>query len=253
MALSKRSNYFRSVSISVYCTLIMQSLEICSNFILSRYKTCRMSSESTKKANYTSPIIYCLVSFILIGSYQFSSLYSDNYWTFLALSAIWWSFTLFFAFLERKSILPILTSKIRLRPLAIILFVSIWSAIGVRFLAIFLTFFYLDLKEVTYVFWQSDYPILFSVLFICLFPAIFEELAFRGIVLGNLLKSMKPRTAIFISSLLFALIHFNLIALIWLIPLGMLFGYFRYKYGSIWYCILGHFAYNLTVISFEIW
>ncbi len=212
-----------------------------------------MNSESTKKSNFTSLIIYCLVSFILIGSYQFSSLYSDNYWTFLALSAIWWGFTLFFAVLERKALLPSLTSKVRLRQMAVLLFISIWSAIGVRYLAIFLTLFHLDLKEATYVFWQSDYPILFSVLFICLFPAIFEELGFRGIVLGSLLKSVKPRTAIFISSLLFALIHFNIIALIWLIPLGMLFAYFRYKYDSIWYCILGHFAYNLTVISFEIW
>ncbi|MFT5617260.1 MAG: membrane protease YdiL (CAAX protease family) [Arenicella sp.] len=212
-----------------------------------------MNPESAKKTNFTSSIIYCLVSFILIGSYQFSTLFSDNYWTFLALSAIWWSFTLAFALFERENLLSILTSKVRLRQLAIILFVSIWSAIGIRYLAIFLSFFYLDLKEVTYIFWQSDYPILFSVLFLSFFPAIFEELAFRGIILGSLLKSTTPKMAIFISSLLFALIHFNVIALIWLIPLGMLFGYFRYKYGSIWYCILGHFAYNLVIISFEIW
>lgn len=212
-----------------------------------------MNSEKSTKSAYTLPIIYCLVSFILIGSYQFSSIYSDNYWTFLALSAIWWSFTSLFAVLDRRKLIPIFTSRVKLRPLAIILFISVWSAIAVRYLAILFTFLHLDLKEVTYVFWQSDYPILFSVLFICLFPAIFEELAFRGILLGGLLELVKPKMAIFISSLLFALIHFSLVSLVWLIPLGILFAYFRHKYNSIWYCILGHFFYNLVIISFEIW
>lgn len=212
-----------------------------------------MASEENSKQSLNSVIIYYLVSFLVIAAYQFSNFYSDNYLTFIGLTGIWWVFTLAFVHAERKLLKPIFSSKIQLRLMAIILIVSVWSGIGIHYLVGFLNSLQPELHRVTFVFWQSDYPVLFSILFICLIPAFVEELAFRGFILGRLLKSTNPNTAIFISSVLFAIIHFSIFSLVWLIPLGMLFAYFRYKYGSIWYCILGYFAYNFMIISFEIW
>ncbi|MEJ2003612.1 MAG: CPBP family glutamic-type intramembrane protease [Cyclobacteriaceae bacterium] len=98
---------------------------------------------------------------------------------------------------------------------------------------------------------QTTYPFLFAMIFTALIPAVFEELAFRGFMFGEIAKNAGAGTALIVTSLLFAIMHLSAIGLIWYIPGGFLLGFLRLKYKSITYCILAHFFYNLMIIGLD--
>lgn len=93
---------------------------------------------------------------------------------------------------------------------------------------------------------------LIIVLALGLLPALGEELFFRGYLLGALLTSGRPLTAITISSGLFALFHLlvgDLLVVERLAPtfvLGLLLAWVAWKQSSIWPGVVLHAAYNST-------
>lgn len=87
---------------------------------------------------------------------------------------------------------------------------------------------------------------------IAVFPAIFEELAYRGVILQRLIKAIDPSQAVYITSLLFALIHLNFLSLLWLIPFAIALAKIRLKERTIWYGVFVHFCFNLTACLFDI-
>lgn len=102
-----------------------------------------------------------------------------------------------------------------------------------------------------YLFQDTQYPLLISILFICVQPAIFEELAFRGFLFGNLQRVTSPLGALYISGFLFGLMHLSYISMIWLVPIGLAFAYLRLRYNTLWYGMIGHFFYNLGITLIE--
>ncbi len=102
-----------------------------------------------------------------------------------------------------------------------------------------------------YPFYETEFPLLYALLFVAVFPAIFEELAFRGFVFNNLEKVAGMKSAVWGSSFLFALVHFSIISLIWLVPFALLLTYIRRKSGSIGYGMIGHFCHNATVVYLD--
>lgn len=111
-----------------------------------------------------------------------------------------------------------------------------------------------DRTQTTYYeqFKDSPFPIILSIISIGLFPAIFEEIAFRGIIFNELTKITQLKSTIIISAILFTILHFSLISVFWIFPIGILFGYYRARYKTLWYGILGHFIYNSSIVLFEI-
>jgi membrane protease YdiL (CAAX protease family) len=105
-----------------------------------------------------------------------------------------------------------------------------------------------------YLFDDTPYPLAFSILFICVQPAIFEEVAFRGFVFNNLHQVTSTTGAIYITSFLFGIMHLSYISLIWLVPLGIISAILRTKYNTLWYGMVAHFTYNLiiTLIEFQL-
>lgn len=101
------------------------------------------------------------------------------------------------------------------------------------------------------VFIDSPAPLILSIISIGLFPAVFEELAFRGILFNELIKITSIKSAIIISAILFTIVHLSLISALWIFPIGLLFGYFRAKHKTLWYGIAGHFVYNSSIVLFE--
>jgi uncharacterized protein len=89
------------------------------------------------------------------------------------------------------------------------------------------------------------------MIFVAVFPALFEELAFRGFVYNSINNLVGSKSAIWGSAFLFALVHFSLLSLVWLLPFGLLLAYFRNKYSSLLYGIIGHFTHNALVILIE--
>ena len=69
---------------------------------------------------------------------------------------------------------------------------------------------------------------------------LLEELLFRGVILGGLLRSQRPWVAIGQSALLFGLIHFNPAQSVSAALLGLLLGWLYYRTRSLGLCIALH-------------
>ena len=85
-------------------------------------------------------------------------------------------------------------------------------------------------------------------LFVCVFPAVFEELGFRSYVYPLLQRALSPVWAAVISSALFASLHFSFWSWPYLFGLGMLLAYTATKSRSVLPCIILHFAHNFAVL-----
>ena len=108
-------------------------------------------------------------------------------------------------------------------------------------------------KEFSYYQFYSQYQYgkLLAIFFVSVMPALFEELAYRGFVIGKLLNVVDKKQAIFISSFLFAIMHMSFISLFWLIPFALCLGYLRIKENTLWYGVCVHFTFNFTVLIME--
>lgn len=81
-----------------------------------------------------------------------------------------------------------------------------------------------------------------------------EELLFRGAIMPSLSKKgTAPWRGIFLSSLLFGLIHVNPAQVLFAIPMGIAFGWIVWRTGSLLTAIIGHTLNNsfgvLTLLS----
>jgi hypothetical protein len=81
-----------------------------------------------------------------------------------------------------------------------------------------------------------------------LIPAVFEEIAFRGLIQGGLRLSYGPRHAIIWTGLLFAVSHMNPWNLVSLWSLGCFLGYVTERTHSIWPAIFLHLVNNTFAI-----
>lgn len=99
---------------------------------------------------------------------------------------------------------------------------------------------------------QQEYNLL-EVLYLIILGPIGEELAFRGISLYYAQQLVPFELANFFQSLLFGLLHGNIVTGSYCFLLGMLEGYFYYCGGSIWYTIPAHILFNsISYFSFEL-
>jgi len=91
---------------------------------------------------------------------------------------------------------------------------------------------------------------LFRILAIAVFPAIVEEIAFRGLIQHWLQTALKPWRAIILASFLFAILHFSVAGLPYLFLVGMLLGWAKWKTGSLYPSMLIHFLHNYVAVEF---
>lgn len=96
------------------------------------------------------------------------------------------------------------------------------------------------------------FPKVTMLLLIALFPAISEELAYRGVIQAGLMKILHSRQAVVVTALLFAIIHMSIISFVWLLPFALFLGYIRQRTNTLWYGILVHFCFNATTCFLEL-
>jgi membrane protease YdiL (CAAX protease family) len=97
--------------------------------------------------------------------------------------------------------------------------------------------------------------LLINILMVALIPAVGEEFLFRGTIQRILTEWFRnEHLAVWISALLFSLMHYQFLGLIPRVLLGALFGYLFVWTGSIWMAVLAHFINNgLAVIYYYIY
>ncbi|MBQ4155854.1 MAG: CPBP family intramembrane metalloprotease, partial [Clostridia bacterium] len=95
----------------------------------------------------------------------------------------------------------------------------------------------------------TDDPFEFIFILICsaIFPALVEEFAFRGMILGSL-KKFGDWPAILISSIVFAVFHGNFVQIPFAFLVGVALGIIVVISGSIWTSILAHFLINAYAV-----
>ena len=83
-----------------------------------------------------------------------------------------------------------------------------------------------------------------SLLQVCMIAPVIEEILMRGFVLGGLKNTYGITGALFISALLFAILHFNMVQTLSAFVCGILLGLLYIKTDSIPCCIIAHCGYN---------
>ena len=83
---------------------------------------------------------------------------------------------------------------------------------------------------------------------VCLLAPVTEEILMRGFALDGLKRTYGSGTALLVSSLLFALLHFNMVQTLSAFICGLILGILYLRTGSVLCCMLAHGGYNL--ISF---
>ena len=84
-----------------------------------------------------------------------------------------------------------------------------------------------------------------SMIQVCVLAPIIEEILMRGVVLGGLKNSYGTVTALLISAMLFACLHFNMVQTLSAFVCGIVLGLLYIRTNSIFCCIIAHGGYNL--------
>ena len=90
------------------------------------------------------------------------------------------------------------------------------------------------------------YPVPLMLYSIAVIPALFEEMAFRGVLYGYFSRLLDEKLVVLVTACTFAAIHLNFFGLLWLVPFGLLIGNLRRRYQTIWYGVIFHFCFNAT-------
>lgn len=241
-----------SSGICAYCQVEqLLNFKFCSNCGKRNLEITAMEQVAEKRfqINLRMLSVYALFSLCLlvISALSDASFESLIVWS-LAFSLIDIVFGLF-----QPSVFKLMQlEKIRMVPLLSIILICIGSGILVSFSSDHLNLlFFEETSEIMDLFVHLEYPLLVAILLVAVFPAVFEELAFRGFVFNNLKVLGGEQSAIWGSAFLFALVHLSLLSLIWIFPFGLLLGYFRKKYATLVYGMAGHFVHNSVVILIE--
>jgi membrane protease YdiL (CAAX protease family) len=201
----------------------------------------------------TPSLTYYFLTLALLATYKLTTVFGDDFQGFVIVNAIDVAIVLVFAIMAWKDIRPLFSfSGFRFSIAALTVVCALAGSLFVSELANFINISINDdVFYDTWLFHETTSPLLYSVLFVCVQPALFEEVAFRGFLLNNIQKIASPAGAIYITSFIFGIVHLAIISMLWLVPIGLAFAVLRLKYNTLWYGVIGHFAYNLGITLLE--
>jgi membrane protease YdiL (CAAX protease family) len=197
-------------------------------------------------------VAFYAIDLFVCTTVNFIGFFRGLYWLLLT-EIVLGLLTLFFLVFVWKDIRAVLGFKSFTLPKAAVYGVAaVMFAVVVNFL-VNLANVYIFEEDVFfyYSFGHLPYPKLAMLAMVALMPAVFEELAYRGIILEGLFKLIDEKQAIFISAFLFAVIHMSFISFFWLLPFAIWLGNVRWKEQTIWYGVLIHFCLMLRLVCWS--
>ena len=99
---------------------------------------------------------------------------------------------------------------------------------------------------------QAGWPAWTGFVLISVMPAIFEELAFRGVIQSSLERVFNVRDAWLIQAALFSLLHLSPLVFPSHFAMGLAFGWIRMRSRSLYPAMLLHGAWNALVVFQEL-
>ncbi len=147
------------------------------------------------------------------------------------------------------------TSKMSVTTYLIVIAVGVISLFGLQY---FINAVDIVLKKIGYpleeglVLLEPDswWKYLIGIVILAVFPAFYEELLFRGVILQGLRSRFGDISSVLLSSAMFALMHGSLQQLIYPFLLGCIMGWIVLRTGSLFSSMIVHFINNFLVVTF---
>jgi uncharacterized protein len=222
----------------------------CGSYLATKAVTISIFNNVALRRVFTFYFIYLFICLVVKHTNWFNS-YNTLFWVEIVLAII----TLRFVWQNKSEILPVIKFNnfrwdVVFGVVAIAIVASLFISVTVR--EVNVTFF--D-TEVSYYKAYKTYAFPVMVMFysIALMPAIFEELAFRGVMYNYAASFLDERLVVAVTAFLFAIMHLSLLSLVWLIPFGFFIGNLRRKYNTIWYGVAFHFVFNFTACIIDLY
>ena len=133
------------------------------------------------------------------------------------------------------------------------------AGIALSFIAIMGAYFALiqragvPMIHIASAFKQFDWPVWSMFFLVSAMPAIFEELAFRGVIQSALERVLGEREAWIIQAALFSVLHLLPIMFLSHFVMGLCFGYMRRQSKSLYPGMILHAGWNAFVLYQELW
>lgn len=194
--------------------------------------------------------VYLFICLLVRYTHWFDS-YDQMFWIEIAIAG----FTTWFAWQNRKQLLPVLRfNNFNWRILIVVLAIAVVASCIVN----------MGMRQVNVSFFGADvsyynayrlyfFPVATMIYSIAIIPAIFEEVAFRGVVYNYCASFLDDKLVVAVTAFLFGVMHLSLLSLVWLVPFGFFIGHLRRKFNTLWYGILFHFAFNFTAVVIDLY
>ena len=222
----------------------------CGAYLGTRAVTVNVFNNTHLRRIFVFYFVYLAICLVVKNTSYFRT-YDQLFWVELLLAFV----TLTFAWINRDGILPILrfNNYKWWRALLLMMLAALVSCIvSYTVHEVNVTFFNVDINY--FQGYRLYYlPTLVMIYSIAFMPAVFEEIAFRGVMFNNCSAFLDERLVVAVTAFLFAIMHMSLISLIWLIPFGFLLGHLRRRYNTIWYGVLFHFVFNITACVIDLY
>ncbi len=98
---------------------------------------------------------------------------------------------------------------------------------------------------------KTTFEFVVDIIFICLMPAVFEEMLFRGVVLTKYEKIYGSKKAIMMCGFIFALMHNSITSFIPQFLVGIFLSYIVFKFNSLYMGMIAHFTNNLVTLIIQ--
>ncbi|MEO8710955.1 MAG: type II CAAX endopeptidase family protein [Parafilimonas sp.] len=238
--------------------------DACDNKVKGHHRFCHncgayLGSDSTRinlfnNAELQSAFGFFMVYLFVCLSVQFTNWF-DNYNRLFWVEVFLAAFTLLYVFKKFKAIKPLLKfSNFNIVRVAGCVSLAAIGSVVINIIITKLNFSFFG-TDTSYYGRYSIYamPALVMVYSIALYPAIFEELAFRGVLYNYLNTFLDERLVVIVTGFIFGIMHLSFISLFWLVPFGILVGAMRKRFGTIWYGVIFHFTFNLVAVLFDLY
>jgi membrane protease YdiL (CAAX protease family) len=198
-------------------------------------------------------LLYYFITLILLATYKFTNTFPPGLEGMIFVTLVDVFIVIAFWANYYENLKPLFSfSGLSFKLIVLTILGAITGSVVVSIVAKFINLsIHDDVFYDTYLFEDTSSPFLFATLLIAVQPAIFEEVTFRGFLFDNLKRVSNSKSAVYISGFVFGIMHLQIISLLWLVPIGLTFGYLRDKYNTLWYGVIGHFVYNFSITFFE--
>jgi uncharacterized protein len=125
--------------------------------------------------------------------------------------------------------------------------------------AVFCPIFYLleqagiPFERITDEMQRHDYALWQLLVLYSLVPAVFEEIAFRGIIFDRLRQVLGEREGWLVQAALFSVMHLSPVIFPTHFAIGLIFGWLRMRTGSLIPGMILHATWNAVIILLELW